>query len=197
MSMCDYVDYADYVDYIDYADYVDNTDNADNTDNFDSYNPCIRKGKYTIIQKQIQTQMQMQMQMQNQQKEKQQKQQKMQKMQKKQKKPQKKYVPKIQKMNLVRSKNHKIINNDIIINDLLGIVKTDNIVQQQQQQQLTSDYKHLYTERPSVIIEYIDQYDSFQNNIEDEYASHRYYDYYRDRDFELWRPSTWADIYRN
>lgn len=96
-------------------------------------------------------------------------------------KKQKKYEAKVQKMNLIRSKNHKIIDNDSIaivytkyaLDELIGILKTVDI------NNWNDDYENLYTNvyHLDQIDKYKRQYDALQRAIEEE----KYYQYEEDQ----------------
>ena len=107
---------------------------------------------------------------------------------------QKKYDAKIQKMNLIRSKNHKVIDSDFnaivytehTLNELLEILKTSDIYN------WNDDYEYLYEKVYYLnrIDKYKTQYEIIQHSIKLEK-----YDKYEDDQYEYYK---WVirDLYR-
>jgi hypothetical protein len=101
-------------------------------------------------------------------------------------KKQKKYEAKIQKMNLIRSKNHKVIDSDFsaivysehMLLELLKILKTSDIYN------WNADYEYLYEKVYCLdrIDKYKTQYDKLQQVIEQEQ-----YDEYEEEQYEYRR----------
>jgi hypothetical protein len=116
-------------------------------------------------------------------------------------KKQKKYEAKVQKMNLIRSKNHKVIYNDpavFIYNEstlksLLEILKTKNTYD------WNDDYEYQYTSiyKLGDIKEYAEQYEALQLALDYENLQDDYDNNYDDDDWEeryerrYWRRHSW------